>query len=138
MSERGHVIFAEDNDDFRTLLSEGLRFLGFRVSEVIDGDEAMRVLTATDPPFVVLTDLHMPTSSGYDLLAALKHEGLEKLIRVVVLTAIPDPQIENAVLLTKPVALEKLSSALDEQLRAAAKGIAAVRTRLQRIRQRSG
>lgn len=135
---RGHVIFAEDNDDFRTLLSEGLRFLDFRVSEVVDGDAAMRVLTEADPPFVVLTDLHMPMSSGYDLLAALKHDGLETLIRVVVLTANPDPQIANAVLLSKPVALEKLAQTLDAQLEIAADYVEAVRTRLHRLRQRKG
>lgn len=131
------MLFAEDDDDFRSSVSEGLRFFGFRVREFANGSTiAQAALEDEAPPFVIVTDLKMPKSSGYDLLARLDRESLLEIVPVVVLSAVPDPTIEDAVVLTKPVDIEKFATLLDEQLRRAKAKAAAARLRLRDIRRR--
>ena len=67
-TDRGHVILAEDSEDFRAVLSDGLVLLGFRVSGFPDGEGALEAALSSDPPYVVLTDLFMPNVSGYQVI----------------------------------------------------------------------
>jgi two-component system, OmpR family, KDP operon response regulator KdpE len=54
----------------RTLVAE-LSIAGYETSEAQDGAEALR-LFETDPPELILTDLAMPESDGFALIAAVR------------------------------------------------------------------
>jgi two-component system KDP operon response regulator KdpE len=54
----------------RTLIAE-LSTAGYETSEAQDGAEALR-LFETDPPELILTDLAMPESDGFALIAAVR------------------------------------------------------------------
>lgn len=115
--DRGHVLFAEDNEDFRESLSDGLRSTGFRVTPLADGAAALRAVLATEPPFIVLTDLLMPKLSGQELIEDLRERGLLDLIPVVVLSAVVDAEVKATVVIEKPIEIRDLGKALDVQMR---------------------
>lgn len=132
-ADRGHVLFAEDNQDFREIVSDGLRAEGFRVSAFSDGAAALQAILATPPPFVVVTDLLMPGVSGYELIAELGARGLASSIPTVVLSAVSDPDVPRGILvLEKPVDVSSLAKALIVQARLAERHQESARKALQR------
>jgi CheY-like chemotaxis protein len=136
-TERGHVVFAEDNDDFRQVLTEGLTLLGFRVSAFPDGGQALQAALASDPPFVILTDLFMPKVSGYDLIDEMRERGLIDVIPVIVLSAVANPDL-NLLVIQKPIEIGNLGRVLDVQMSLAGRYVAEATTRLAELRKRRG
>jgi CheY-like chemotaxis protein len=133
-SYSGHVLFAEDNEDLRDSLVDGLSWIGFRVSGFEDGAALLEALRTAEPPFVVLTDLLMPRCSGYTVLDQLEHAGLLEVIPVLVLTAVPHPELEQATLvIAKPIDLGELATFIDVQMRFAEEQKDAARQRLATI-----
>lgn len=92
------ILLVEDdpNDAALTLRALKQRNIGGRVFHVIDGDEALEFIFASnlagewDPanaPRLILLDLKLRKVSGLDVLRELKSQERTKLIPVVVLTA---------------------------------------------------
>lgn len=90
---RPTVIVAEDDDDFRALLSESLETDGFRVTGVSNGValiEALRVVHGGyDPPAVVISDDRMPGARGLDVLRQVRRWGWD--LPLVLITGFGDP-----------------------------------------------
>lgn len=134
----GHILLAEDNEDYRTILSDALRLVGLRVTAFSNGKELLdAIFGETKPPFVVLTDLMMPTASGFDVIAELRDAGLLEVIPVVVVSALENRDPDVTCLL-KPVDLETLLQIVEAKTKEALRSADAARTRLQRVRQRKG
>lgn len=85
------VLLAEDNAMNQQVITEQLNMLGYAVEVANDGEEAINLWRRNHYP-LVLTDLHMPIKSGYDVIKAIRKEGIDQpkengITRVVAITA---------------------------------------------------
>jgi CheY-like chemotaxis protein len=82
------LVVVDDDRDARELLQVALRQYGADVRVAASADEAFELLAA-DPPDVLVSDIEMPESSGYDLIRRLRHHESPTLRRMpaVALTA---------------------------------------------------
>ena len=117
------ILLVDDEESLRRVTQLELEDLGFSVSTVADGQEALNLL-ATAPFQVVITDLKMPGMSGMDLLRRVRNDYPETA--VIMITAFGS--IEGAVeamkngavdYITKPIDIDELviliNRALDHQ-----------------------
>lgn len=66
-----NVLVVEDDESIRTTLSTVLSECGYRVRSAEDGFSALLEIR-NEIPDVVLSDLHMPGMSGFELLAVVR------------------------------------------------------------------
>ena len=118
------ILLAEDDGEFRELLSCRLRGAGYDVTEVSDGQELLERLIeghehdGRHEPFdVVLSDINMPHFSALDVMVGARR--CLTLTPVILMTAFGDlrtheqaSQLGAAAVLDKPFQLEELSAAL--------------------------
>ena len=106
------VLVVDEQDSLRAVLREGLEGQGHPVLEARDQPEAIQHLERSRP-VVVLTELHLPSGDGFDVLRAGKE--LDPDLQVLVMTA--NGTVEDAVramkegaadFLLKPVDLERV------------------------------
>lgn len=92
---RPFVLIVDDDEVTRSLLSLTLPDEGYDIVEAESGDAALQI-AAVEAPALVILDWRMPGRSGADVLKQLKilHPGTP----VVVLTAVPDRQVESVAL----------------------------------------
>lgn len=74
-----HVLLAEDNRVIQTIAVRAIKKLGFSVSAVWNGKEALDYISGTPTPSrpqasIVLMDCQMPVMDGYAATRALRHE----------------------------------------------------------------
>ena len=65
------ILLVDDNDEFRTMLSEVLTGAGYQVQEASDGEQAIR-LYESQPTDMVTTDLVTPKKEGLKMIAEFK------------------------------------------------------------------
>jgi PAS domain S-box-containing protein len=81
------LLVVEDMDDTRALIARILREAGATVREAASAAEALEMVDA-EPPDVLISDLGMPTTDGYQLIRALRtREDNGRLIPAIALTA---------------------------------------------------
>ncbi len=83
------VLVVEDDEKSRRLLRDLLAIHGYRVSEAVDGEDALRQV-AEEPPDVILSDVMMPKLDGLDFCRRLKSEEKTAPIPVLLVTALHD------------------------------------------------
>lgn len=71
---KGHVLFAEDADDVRRLVSDALRRAGAVVTAVEDGMLAVRAARTTRFDLILL-DIRMPGLDGFEAASAIRAMG---------------------------------------------------------------
>ena len=126
------LLLAEDNPMNQKVLVEQLQTLGYRVEVADDGQIALDKWRQYRYP-LLLTDLHMPNLSGYDLAKAIRKEAAQYddedivFTRIVAITANALKGEAQKCLsvgmddyLTKPVELAKLHAVLQRWLPLAA------------------
>jgi PAS domain S-box-containing protein len=79
------VLLADDNADMREYIARLLESQ-FRVTSVVDGQEALAAL-ARETPDLVLTDVMMPRLDGFGLLRAIRNDARWREVPVVMLSA---------------------------------------------------
>lgn len=85
--KRSHsVLVVDDDDGVRTVVADALRESGHAVAVAVDGDEAIRQLSAGSLPCVVLADVRMPRMDGFELSRALGRDPQLSTVPVVVFT----------------------------------------------------
>jgi PAS domain S-box-containing protein len=68
-----HILYVDDDEAINFLIQRLLEQLGYRVTCCDDPTHAQRLFAADPHSFdIVVTDLSMPTMSGFDLILALK------------------------------------------------------------------
>lgn len=88
---KGRVVLVVDDDDMiRRLVRTVLEADEFEVAEATDGESALALASSAEPAVVVL-DIMMPGIDGVEVCRRLDHER----IKVIVLTARDDPDLEN-------------------------------------------
>ena len=108
------VLVVDDDADMAIFLAHCLRKEGMAVDSAGDGDTALARIAASQPDLVLL-DVMMPGTSGFEVCERLKRDPATALIPVVLVTSLEDRQsrvrgIEAGAddFLCKPVNLEEL------------------------------
>ncbi len=73
------ILIVDDSRAMRMIVTRSLRQAGYGDSEFLeaaDGDEALGIIRAQDPDFV-LSDWNMPNMLGIDLLKAVRAAGMK-------------------------------------------------------------
>lgn len=122
------ILLAEDNLMNQRVIMEQLDALGYAVEVADDGAIALEMWRKYRYP-LLLTDLHMPNMSGYDLAAAIRKESLQyddessRYTRIIAVTANALKGEEQKCLsvgmdgyITKPIELAVLDQVLQRWL----------------------
>jgi chemosensory pili system protein ChpA (sensor histidine kinase/response regulator) len=80
------VVLADDSISVRKYVGRMLEKAGYRVKLASDGLEALEIVSQT-PCDLVVTDLEMPRTNGYELMAHLHQDPNTRRIPVVVVTS---------------------------------------------------
>jgi two-component system response regulator MprA len=116
-----HVLVTDDEDAVRRAVRRALTLEGYRVTEAVDGAQALTAI-ARDQPDAVVLDVMMPELDGLEVCRALRDRG--DATPVLMLTA--RDEIDHRVrgldagaddYLVKPFALEELLARLRALLR---------------------
>jgi len=94
-SEASLILVVDDRPDSRRHIASRLSRLGHRILEADNGLEALRCFESERPDAVV-TDMRMPKSDGFDLLAGVKAQS-----RIPVFCVTAYPEWESALLAVK-------------------------------------
>lgn len=89
------VVVADDDEDARTLLAEGLRAAGCVTYEASNGGALLAcvqlLLAREQKVALVLSDVHMPEADGISAAAQLM--ALDPSLHVVLMSAFADPAV---------------------------------------------
>jgi two-component system, chemotaxis family, chemotaxis protein CheY len=124
------VLIVDDDESVRLLLADILVRDGYQVECAVNGAEAIRMLRGPAPDLMIL-DLLMPGTSGWDVLEFMEERPRLSTIPVVVLTAFSEGEEtpSGRPVIHKPVdadLLRRLLSELLEQSRATSVDVAEV------------
>jgi CheY-like chemotaxis protein len=81
------IVVAEDNADQRSLYVSLLTGVGYRVVEAADGTEAVDIVRR-ERPGLVLMDVTMPGTSGWNAVRTLKEDINTRDIPIIVVTGL--------------------------------------------------
>jgi two-component system cell cycle response regulator DivK len=113
------VLLVDDHEDGRELLGEFLSFNGYTVEACASGEEALERVAQLGRPDAVITDLSLGVMSGTELAQKLREQGSTASVPILAVTghaAFDDPEHLFAAVLVKPVALPKLTEALQQAI----------------------
>ncbi|OLD11354.1 MAG: hypothetical protein AUJ06_00600, partial [Chloroflexi bacterium 13_1_40CM_3_70_6] len=80
------ILFVDDEEQIRKLLSTWLTRHGYGVTVANDGWEALKAVRAK-PPDLVITDVNMPNMNGFELARRLRADHRTARIPIVMLSA---------------------------------------------------
>lgn len=116
----GLILIVEDDDRLRRALRLALRDEGFEVDDVPDAESGLKRLTAAEPD-LVLVDIMLPGSSGFDLCRAIRQSSN---VPIIIVTARDDSHDVVAGLeagaddyVTKPFVTKELAARIRALLR---------------------
>ena len=95
MNEKKKILLVEDDTALAGVYRSRLELEGFEVREVNDGEQALSAAIDFDPDLILL-DAMMPKISGFDVLDILRNTPETTNIRIVMLTALSQPDKERA------------------------------------------
>ena len=110
------VMVVDDDETFRDMLSENLKYNEYTPLAVADGEQALRELKNGEID-AVITDIKMPGMDGIDLLHKIKERYSD--LPVVLITAFHSSANEDALdeadgFLQKPFDIDRIIALLDE------------------------
>ena len=79
------ILVVEDDAFFSSIMSEELTKVGYEVKSVFDGTHAIQAIE-DEKPDLVLLDLLMPQTDGFQVLTALKNNPSSPTTPVIVLS----------------------------------------------------
>ncbi len=115
------VLVVDDDLDLRDTLCDALEISGHRTLSARHGEEALAVLRSNHSIDMLVLDLMMPVMNGWQLREHMLADPELARIPVIVMTAAADlsrTPITADVLLTKPVSLAKVMTAIASLTRA--------------------
>jgi len=108
------VLVVDDDPDILAALSDALETEGYEVRGARDGIDALEAIGQRRPDLII-TDLLMPTMTGFELLAALHDDPQLATIPTLIITAGRSPEASEtpgSVVLPKPLDLDRLMRAI--------------------------
>jgi len=116
------VLLVDDEPAILRATSAGLKNRGFNVHTVDGADQALREIHKLKPSIVV-SDLVMPGTNGFELFQEIKKDVQFKSLPFVFLTGVDDyyakkfgKDIGGAAYITKPVDLDELEQIIKEKI----------------------
>ena len=111
------ILIVDDDLDIRREVSEILREEGFDVLAAAGGAEALRVLSTAPPPVVILLDLVMPRTDGWEFRRAQLADPRLASIPVLVFSSFDSGprnvvDLHAAGFVTKPFTIAELLDAI--------------------------
>jgi CheY-like chemotaxis protein len=109
-----YVLVVDDDPDVLGALMEALDMEGYEVQGARDGIDALNAIGKRRPDLII-TDLLMPTMTGFELLAALHDDPQLATIPTLIITAGRSPEASEttgSVVLPKPLDLDRLMRAI--------------------------
>jgi len=107
------ILTVENDKDFREMLVEIIRSLGYQPLEAKDARDGIRILQKQDVDLMLL-DIHMPGIRGTDFLKFLRKKG--KRVSVIVISGYLQKEVFEEVrdmdveaVLTKPIQVKRLT-----------------------------
>src|SRR3989344_9478408 len=85
------ILLIEDDNQFRVYFSSKLKEQGFEVYTASDGDEGLQQVKKINPELIIL-DIIMPRTDGFEVLAALSKNQELKKIPVIVFSTLGQEQ----------------------------------------------
>lgn len=124
----GELVVVDDDPTVLNILSGTLRGAGYRCHATNDPDEAIRLSIDNEAVSVILSDIYMPSMTGFELMDRLSAQPLNRPCpRFLLLTAQPSLQsVVDALrlgvcdFLTKPIRIPDLLAAVERALMQAA------------------
>jgi CheY-like chemotaxis protein len=123
VSARPLVLVVDDHADTREMLRYAIEMNGYRVVEVADGEEAVRVATELGPN-LVLMDTSLPDVDGYTATQRIRKVESLRNVKIIFLSGhaeLPTRELAMAVggddYFVKPVNLGHLEQALAKHLK---------------------
>ncbi len=120
------VVLADDSISVRKFVGRMLEKAGYRVKLAVDGLEALEICSQTHCDLVV-TDLEMPRTNGYELIAHLRQNPETRKIPVMVVTSRAGAKHRDKALkqgasefLVKPVQEEQFIAAVNALIKSKA------------------
>ena len=115
------VLFVEDEEDLRALVSSRLMDFGYEVLVATDGEDALKIAQNTKID-VIVSDVYMPKKDGNQFFKELKATPFRKNIPFIVLTAhvhMKDyfEMIKADDFLEKPFKIEELMKKIEKVLK---------------------
>ena len=117
--KKPRLLIIDDEKEFIDTISVSLKALRYEVIEALSGEEGLEK-TRTEKPDLIILDLAMPGTDGFDVCRKLKIDANFKSIPIVVLSAKFQPNdldfarnLGADAYLTKPVDLKALSAQID-------------------------
>ncbi len=87
MSSTAQILIVEDDDDLRTVVTELLRHLGYRVASAINGRDALDYLRAHRAPSLIVLDVMMPVMDGVEFCRRRLRDPTLRSIPIFLFTA---------------------------------------------------
>lgn len=116
------ILLVDDEPSILNATKVGLTDRGFNVKGVEGADAAIQAIQ-TLKPSIVVSDLVMPGTNGFELFHKVKEQAEFKSLPFIFLTGIDDyyakkfgKEIGGAAYVTKPVDLDELEHILKEKL----------------------
>jgi two-component system, chemotaxis family, chemotaxis protein CheY len=111
--QQPHVLVVDDDPDILDALTEALKSEGYSACGARDGIEALHAI-AERRPDLVITDLMMPTMTGWELLGALHEDPNLATIPTLIITAARSPEAPKTAdgVFRKPLDLDGLLRAI--------------------------
>jgi len=96
MREHPLILIADDDPDFKEILSAKLLASQFEIAEASDGAEAITKAKSLVPDLVIM-DIQMPNVNGTEAVLELKHSPETKNIKVIFFSSLiyPWPGIKS-------------------------------------------
>ena len=118
------IMIVDDHPPVLRVMKLGLEGAGFEVETAKDGSEALDMLRASPPDFLV-SDIDMPRMTGKELCLAITEEFPQRVFPIVVLTARTETEhrdwtndMTNLTFMEKPVSIRRLIAHVQESLSA--------------------
>jgi two-component system, cell cycle response regulator len=116
------VLLVDDEPSILNATKAGLIDRGFTVKAVEGAEAAMKAIHLLKPS-IVISDLVMPGTNGFELYQEVKRDADYKSLPFVFLTAVDDyyakkfgREIGGAAYITKPVDLDELEQVIKEKI----------------------
>ncbi|MBF2029308.1 MAG: response regulator [Oscillatoriales cyanobacterium C42_A2020_001] len=122
LSSKIQVLLVEDNDINRLLMCDYLRYHGYHVVSLVDGEDFFETLDCVQPN-IILLDLKLRETSGFHLLKKLQDHPIFQKIPVIVVSGLAFQKDKKRAFdlgarqyLVKPINLNELHNLIQEEV----------------------
>jgi DNA-binding response OmpR family regulator len=106
------LLIVDDEEDIRDSLADFFRDAGFVVEVAANGADAWDLMQTRGPPSVLVLDLVMPVMDGGALYGKMMSDPFFATVPVIFATSDPRGAPTGASVMTKPIDLHRLMSAI--------------------------